>query len=129
MGLAIVGVIIFMTLDSNEDNLKTTLYVDDTIETLMLIIMLVASVWVYRNIFLLDVNPSPISFLDDLLLIICQPAFLLIGIFNMVVAIGLWGEKDKEGLEVSFFTNIFMVILYLLLFRKIIFILNSSSCK
>ena len=110
MGLAIVGMIIFMTLDNNDEALKTTLYVDDTIETLMLVIMLAAAIWVYRSIFLLDVNPSPISFLDDLLLIICQPAFLLIGFFNMIVAVGTWGEPGSEGLEVSFFTNIFMVI-------------------
>ena len=63
----------------------------------------------YRSIYQLEVNPSPISLLDDLLLIICQPAFFMIGIFNIIVGIGQWGKEDLEGLEVSVFTNIVMV--------------------
>jgi len=53
MGLAIIGVIVFMTMDQSGDmndaeSLKATLYVDDAIETVMLIIMLFAALWVSK---------------------------------------------------------------------------------
>ena len=66
-------------------------------------------------------NPSPISLLDDLLLIICQPAFFMIGLFNIIVAVGTWDDPDprKAGLEVSLFTNIMMVLTFLFLILDI----------
>ena len=79
-------------------------------------------------------NPSPISLLDDLLLIICQPAFFMIGLFNIIVAVGTWNDPDprKAGLEVSLFTNIMMVFLtfpsYVLDIQAYKSIVASSSC-
>ena len=43
----------------------------------MLFSMILASISLYLNLYKLDVNPHPISFLDDLLLLICLPAFFL----------------------------------------------------
>ena len=76
---------------------------NDSIESLILASMVFASLWVYYSIYKLDVNPNPISFLDDLLLIICLPSFFIFGLLNCVSGVG---GKDLES---TVPTNIFMV--------------------
>ena len=49
--------------------------------------MSLACISLYYKIAQRDVNPNPISFLDDLLLIICLPAFFLFGILSLVANI------------------------------------------
>ena len=57
----------------------------------------------YHNFARLDINYNSISFLDNTLLLICLPGFLLYGIFN--------GIADFENIEiVAFFLNLLMVI-------------------
>ena len=57
----------------------------------------------------LDVNPNPVSFLDDLLLIICLPAFFIYSMLTIVAAIDGWGIDVKDGLEGAFFTHSVLV--------------------
>ena len=79
------------------------LWINDCIEYVMLISMIIASVLVYKGIYQLDVNPRPISFLDNLLLLICFPSFLLFCILNVISGIYV-GELNS-----SVFTNILIV--------------------
>ena len=92
--LAVVGIVVYLSLsshcgkDSKEDieYCRVALWFNDAIESIILVAMIAATVWVYYCITRLDVNPSPISFLDDLLLFICVPFFLLYCTLNLVAA-------------------------------------------
>ena len=81
--VAIIGLILFFTLDKNHAK-----YVNEVVESLMLLSMIAASLWFYFSLYSLDVNPHPISFLDDLLLLICLPAFFTFCILNAISGIG-----------------------------------------
>ena len=76
---------------------------DDSFESVMLLIMIIASIWAYYSIYKLDINPNPISFLDDLLLIICIPSFFLYGTLNIISGF------DGSFLESTVSTNVLMV--------------------
>ena len=87
MALGLIGIIIYSVL-ANEcsgvsisETCRNSLIVNDTIECIILASMVMASVKVYHSIGQLDVNPNPISFLDDLLLVICLPSFFIYNIF------------------------------------------------
>ena len=84
--VAIIGLILFFTLDKNHAK-----YVNEVVESLMLLSMIAASLWFYFSLYSLDVNPHPISFLDDLLLLICLPAFFTFCVLNAISGIG--GER------------------------------------
>ena len=72
MAIAVIGLILFYVLEDHQSK-----YISGVLEGGMLLSMIVASFWVYFSLYKLDVNPHPISFLDDLLLLICLPAFFL----------------------------------------------------
>ena len=76
MAIAVIGLILFFVLEDHQSK-----YIGGVIEGGMLLSMIVASFWVYFSLYKLDVNPHPISFLDDLLLLICLPAFFLFCVF------------------------------------------------
>ena len=99
--VAFIGIILFIVLDQGDP--ETSVIVNDVFETLMLCGMIGATVWSYYSICKLDINPNPISFLDDLLLIICLPSYFLYGILNFISGLG------GEGLHSSVSTNMFMV--------------------
>ena len=84
--VAIIGLILFFNLDKHHAK-----YVNEVVESLMLLSMITASLWFYFSLYSLDVNPHPISFLDDLLLLICLPAFFTFCVLNAISGIG--GER------------------------------------
>ena len=65
-------------------NIETYIIVAQTMECAIFFSMSLACISLYYKIAQRDVNPNPISFLDDLLLIICLPAFFLFGILSLV---------------------------------------------
>ena len=91
------------------DKCTIALITNDVIESTMLLSMTVASIWVYYYMTKLDVNPSPISKLDDMLLFLCIPFFLLYCIMNLVAAFGQESKESIPDLSSSTVTNIFMV--------------------
>ena len=113
--LAVVGVVVYLSLSSHcekvtEEDIeycRVALWVNDAIESIILVAMTAATVWVYYCITHLDVNPSPISFLDDLLLFICVPFFLLYCTLNLVAA--CMTESEVNILVSSIPTNIVTV--------------------
>ena len=88
--LALIGIIIYYVLSASCSGKKidgaceTSLIINDTVESIMLATMIVASVMAYYSIGHLDVNPNPISFLDDLLLLVCLPSFLIYNTLNLL---------------------------------------------
>ena len=88
--------------DSNGYNYAEVV-INDSFESIMLCAMILASLWAYYGVYKLDINPNPISFLDDLLLIICIPSFFLLGLLNIISGAG------GQWLGSSIPTNIFMV--------------------
>ena len=90
LALGLIGIILYFVLSAScsgetiTGSCETSLIVNDTIESIMLATMIVASAKAYYSIGNLDVNPNPISFLDDLLLLVCLPSFLIYSILNLI---------------------------------------------
>ena len=110
--VAFIGIILFIVLQADPE---TSIIVNDVFETTMLCGMIGATVWSYYSVYKLDINPNPISFLDDLLLIICLPSYFLYGILNFISGLG------GVGLHSSVSTNMFMV-------GFVFFNLNIGKC-
>ena len=87
--------------------------------------MTVASIWVYYYMTKLDVNPSPISKLDDMLLFLCIPFFLLYCIMNLVAAFDQKSDEHIPNLLSSIATNMLMVCAVIINF--IIFFLKLNT--
>ena len=64
-------------------NIETYIIVAQTMECAIFFSMSLACISLYYKIAQRDVNPNPISFLDDLLLIVCLPAHFLFGILSL----------------------------------------------
>ena len=88
--MGFIGTILYYVLSEScsgekiEGPCKNSLIVNDTIESIMLATMIVASAMAYYNIGHLDVNPHPVSFLDDFLLLVCLPSFLIYSTLNLI---------------------------------------------
>ena len=93
--MTMIGIIVYYVIDS--------IVLNDTFESIMLVGMIAATIWSYYSIAKLDINPNPISFLDDLLLLICIPSYFLYGLLNIISGV------DGDDLESSVSTNMFMV--------------------
>ena len=104
--LGFVGIVLTFALDNACDACEDVHNINDSIECVMLTCMIIASVLVYCGIYRLDVNPSPISFLDNLLLLICFPSFFLLTILNIISGF------ENKGLNSSVATNILIVSTY-----------------
>ena len=61
----------------------------------------------YNKLARLDINSHPISFLDDLLLFVCMPAFFLYGI--LILAPALFPKEGDEPTVVDIMVPIVLV--------------------
>ena len=121
--VGMIGVIVYMSLSNSYcDNIvenklskcEGALWANDSIESIILIIMIASSAWVYYCITQLDVNPSPISLLDDMLLFLCIPFFILYCALNLVSAAMFDPEVHAKGylvpeIDSTIMTNVLMV--------------------
>ena len=82
MILAVTGLSLYFILNGNRSK-----FVNDSIEIVMLLTMIIATIWAYYSFYKLDLNPHPISLLDDLLLLICLPAFFIYCLLNCISGI------------------------------------------
>ena len=82
MILAVTGLSLYFILDGNPRK-----FINEGFEIVMLLTMIVATIWAYYSFYKLDLNPHPISLLDDLLLLICLPAFFIYCLLNCISAI------------------------------------------
>ena len=94
MILAVTGLSLYFILDGNSRK-----FVNEGIENVMLLTMIVATIWTFNSFYKLDLNPHPISLLDDLLLLICLPAFFIYCLLNCISGIG------GHNLEISILSN------------------------
>ncbi|XP_077292403.1 proton channel OtopLc-like isoform X2 [Arctopsyche grandis] len=81
---SIVSIIVCFIAISNKNTAPFGSMLKDVSELCLHLIMLVAAVFAYYQIRRLDVNPHPISLLDDLLLFVCIPAFYMEACFTLV---------------------------------------------
>ena len=121
--VGMIGVIVYMSLSNSYcDNIvenelakcEGALWANDSIESIILIVMIASSAWVYYCITQLDVNPSPISLLDDMLLFLCIPFFILYCALNLVSAAMFDPEEHAPGylvpeIDSTIMTNVLMV--------------------
>ena len=77
--LSIIGVtaacVVLLTM--NECDYDSNQLISNLLRIVVFTILIVASVYAYYIVACLEVNPQPISLLDDLLLFFCLPAFFL----------------------------------------------------
>ena len=81
-----VSIIIFFLAFSDHNYVSTGIWVNLVSESTLLVLMIGAVLLACRQLTRLDVNPQPVSLLDDLLLFLCIPCFFLYGIFSIVPA-------------------------------------------
>ena len=82
----VVSIIIFFLAFSNDEYVNTGILINLASECTLLILMIIAVVFAYRQLSHLSINKNAVSLLDDLLLFMCIPCFFLYGIFSIVPA-------------------------------------------
>uniref|UniRef100_A0A182QKW8 Otopetrin n=1 Tax=Anopheles farauti TaxID=69004 RepID=A0A182QKW8_9DIPT len=82
----IVVIILFHIASRDDDYRDTGILLDGIFEVTVLGIMILATVAAYYQTSRLDINPHPISRLDDVLLFIAIPAFFSETLFSMIPA-------------------------------------------
>ncbi|XP_058127051.1 proton channel OtopLc-like [Anopheles ziemanni] len=82
----IVVIILFHIASRDDDYRDTGILLDGIFEVTVLGIMILATVAAYFQTSKLDINPHPISRLDDVLLFIAIPAFFSETLFSMIPA-------------------------------------------
>ena len=110
--LTILGCIIVVVI-MDECNLENYLEVAIAVEASIFLIMIIASAILYFKIVRLDVNPSPISRLDDMLLLVCLPSFFLFAILQFVV-VSIDSDQGVGHTDLSKILTILKVCFYLI---------------
>jgi hypothetical protein len=94
-------------------------FIDRVFELTVLVIMIITTILAYYQTSKLDINPHPISRLDDMLLFIAIPAFFSETIFSMVVAISWFNPinimiimAQVRFMNENNFINIFLLTFY-----------------
>ncbi|TRY73189.1 hypothetical protein TCAL_00941, partial [Tigriopus californicus] len=105
--ITLIGLILFFILigSTDCDLVSVGITINDSVESVLLAFLIIATVWAYWRMGHLDVNPNAVSFLDDLLLVICIPSFFL---YFMVSLLPIFeGSNTSYG---TLLTNVFMII-------------------
>ncbi|KAF0307286.1 Proton channel OtopLc [Amphibalanus amphitrite] len=108
--LVVVDIIIFfsLTAEDSESALQAAIYMTQSWELFLTALMGILCLLAYHQLMRLDINIHPISFLDDLLLFICMPAFFLYGI--LILAPTLFPKEGDEPTVVDIMVPIALVI-------------------
>ncbi|KAM3968294.1 proton channel OtopLc [Aphomia sociella] len=85
-GMLILG---FVFSSVGEDFLELGYLLNDSTKLGLHAIMLICVIFAYNQLRKLDINEHPISLLDDVLLFICLPAFILETILSMIATINI----------------------------------------
>lgn len=103
--ITIVCVIVHLVWQKSCDQLfvDSALTLSYLIECINLFLMLIATILTYINIVKLDVNPHPVSFLDDLLLLICIPSYFLLFFFSI-------GPNIYQFMPLNFITDFLTIV-------------------
>ena len=103
--LTIVGVLVHLVWQKSCDQvfLDSALTLSYVIESSNLLLMLVATIMTYKKIIKLEVNPHPVAFLDDLLLLICIPSYFLLFFFSI-------GPNIYQFMPLNFLTDFLTIV-------------------
>ena len=110
--LTVLGCIIVVVI-MDDCNMDEYILATIAVECTIFLIMIIASIALYTKIVILDVNPHPISQLDDMLLIICLPSFFMFGILQFIVALNNRETEDGHT-DITRVLTIVKVIFYLI---------------
>ncbi|XP_046679079.1 LOW QUALITY PROTEIN: proton channel OtopLc-like [Homalodisca vitripennis] len=84
---AFLSIILFFVAMADRRYIDVGLQVNAATELTLLVLLTGAVTLAYRQITRLDVNPRPVSQLDDLLLFVCIPAFFLQAVLGITPAV------------------------------------------
>ena len=99
--LTVIGCIIVMVI-MDDCNYKTAIHITLIYEVNLFTLLILASLQLYYKIVKFDVNLNPISFLDDMLLIVCLPSFFLFGVIQLGAAVmSVNGKVNKLSSSMS----------------------------
>ena len=99
----VCSLFVLLTEGSCDNNAAIT--VGNSLQISVLSILTLATLYAYYSITRFDVNPNPISFLDDLLLFFCLPSFFL---YSAICFAPLLLDSDFE--VDFFFRNLLMLV-------------------
>ena len=100
----VVVVSIFVLVREGGCDPELALEVGNSLQIAILSILLIATIYAYYVIIHFDINPHPVSFLDDLLLFFCLPSFFLYAFICLGPSIAYEFEA------VFFFRNLLILI-------------------
>jgi hypothetical protein len=108
--LVVLVIVFSLIVIINEGNCDPsfTVSLGHALKIAVLIILIIASIIAYYTIAQFDVNPDPISFLDDILLFLCFPSFLL----YCLIALGpsIYGTFEPELFAVNVLIQTPMIV-------------------
>ena len=110
--MTVLGCIVIVVI-MDECNMDEYLEIALIVECIIFLIMIAACIALYTKIVHLDVNPHPISRLDDMLLMICLPSFFLFGILQFIVVL-IDSEQEIGHNDITKVLTILKVSLYLI---------------
>ncbi|XP_044255302.1 proton channel OtopLc-like isoform X2 [Tribolium madens] len=87
MVLTVVSVILFLIAFNDSRYNEEAVSINSSTSIIITLLMTITVIFAYRQITKLDVSQSHVSFLDDLLLFGCMPAFFLNGIVSIIPAV------------------------------------------
>ena len=100
--LIIVTCIVILTQDEANHDANM---IANFLRIIIMLILSIACIYAYYIVACLDVNPNPISFLDDLLLFFCLPSFFL---YFIVWMAPIFAQDDLD--YIAGFANICIVL-------------------
>ena len=104
----VVVISIFVLVREGGCNSELTLQIGNSLQIAILSILLIATVYTYYVIIHFDINPHPISFLDDSLLFFCLPSFFLYGFICL-------GPSIAYNFEAVFFFRNLLILIQVLI--------------
>ena len=111
--VALIGIVLYFFLQNSVDcgHKRLGQYMAEAFMLLMLFAMTLTSFYCYRILADFEVNPHPVEFLDDLLLFVCIPSFILHAICESTPVVYFVLEKKAVYDEVAqVVTNVFMIL-------------------
>ena len=99
--LALIIIQLFLLNDECDDkNISIARWIAQATDWSIYAILMIATIAAYVKLAELEVNPDPISFLDDLLLFICIPSFILYALVCLTVEV-VHESEDGWGLYIQ----------------------------
>ena len=111
--IALTGIALYAFLQNSDtcSHQRIGSYLGESFMICMLFSMTIVGFYCYGELAEFDVNPNPVEFLDDLLLFICIPSFILLAISESTPVLFKMKEKGSVDDELAqVISNVFMIL-------------------